>query len=345
MKHRIVFFWRAVVVCWVALVCVAGTDASKPKQEPIEPTFADVAYGPYERNKLDFWKAPSNTPTPLIVQIHGGGFYEGDKTHFRGRDAPNIARCLASGVSVASINYRFINAAPLQDILRDSARAIQFMRSNAESWNIDKSRVAAFGDSAGAGTSLWLAFHDDLAEPASDDPVRRESTRLLAAGALAPQATYDFAQWPEVLEIPNRVWWVSMWYVCPNYYHFNVLTDYLPKGIKTRADLDIRSLIDSNDPPVYLRCNLEYTRLDYTNLFRFLDFWANQKICEDNGIPKNIVKRDPTLNFDPLHHPNHTWALQKACESKNVPCTVVDCNTPAEKKIDVYDFLLERLAH
>ena len=38
-------------------------------------------------------------------------------------------------------------------------------------WNIDPTKIAATGGSAGACSSLWLAFHDDLCEPTSDDPV------------------------------------------------------------------------------------------------------------------------------------------------------------------------------
>ncbi len=52
----------------------------------------------------------------------------------------------------------------------------------ADDWNVDKTRVAAYGGSAGAGTSLWLAFHDDLADPKSADPVLRESSRLRMRG-------------------------------------------------------------------------------------------------------------------------------------------------------------------
>src|SRR5690242_858125 len=33
-------------------------------------TFTDVAYGPLERNRLDFWKAESKGPTPVMVLIH-----------------------------------------------------------------------------------------------------------------------------------------------------------------------------------------------------------------------------------------------------------------------------------
>ncbi len=47
------------------------------------------------------------------------------------------------------------------------------------------------GGSAGACTSLWLAFHDDLADPKSDDPVARESTRLTCAAVTGAQTSLD----------------------------------------------------------------------------------------------------------------------------------------------------------
>src|SRR5436305_5451452 len=72
-----------------------------------------------------------------------------------------------------------------------SARAIQFLRSKAGEWNIDPKRIACTGGSAGAGISLWLAFHDDLADPQSADPVARQSTRLSCAMPTNMQCTYD----------------------------------------------------------------------------------------------------------------------------------------------------------
>jgi len=44
---------------------------------------------------------------------------------------------------------------------------------------------------AGAGISEWLAFHDDLADPTSDDPVARQSTRLTCIAVNAAQTSYD----------------------------------------------------------------------------------------------------------------------------------------------------------
>ena len=68
---------------------------------------------------------------------------------------------------------------------------LQFVRSKAADWNLDKTRIAAMGVSAGACTSMWLAYHDDLADPKSDDPVARESTRVCAAVSVSGQTSID----------------------------------------------------------------------------------------------------------------------------------------------------------
>ena len=149
------------------------------------PTHVDIAYGPHERNKFDLWQVKSNRPTPLVVCIHGGGFRGGDKSKFR--HDPVVKDLLGSGVSVAAINYRLTEGGkhPYPAAMLDCARAVQFLRHNADRYQLDPTRVAATGGSAGGCISLWLAFHDDLADPASDDPVRRQSTRLTCA---APNA-------------------------------------------------------------------------------------------------------------------------------------------------------------
>jgi acetyl esterase/lipase len=87
----------------------------------------------------------------------------------------------ARGISVASCNYRLAQSGPLPQPLHDGARAIQFLRSKAGEWKIDSQRVAAGGHSAGGLMALWLATHDDLANPASADPIARLSTRITCA--------------------------------------------------------------------------------------------------------------------------------------------------------------------
>ncbi|MBC7819812.1 MAG: alpha/beta hydrolase [Planctomycetaceae bacterium] len=136
---------------------------------------------------MDVWLAKSGTPAPVLVSIHGGGFGKGDK-----RVSPELLRrCLDSNISVVAITYRFSNQAIAPAQFHDAARAIQFIRHHAKEWNLDSKRVAATGSSAGAGLSLWLGFHDDLADPKSDDPVLRESSRLTCMSVFNGQTSYD----------------------------------------------------------------------------------------------------------------------------------------------------------
>ncbi len=160
------------------------------RKQPARPTpdHANVKYGPHERNVLDIWLAKSDAPTPLVIYYHGGGFRGGDK---RTLNAELLKGLRKGGVSVAAANYRLSGTAPFPAQMHDCARALQFLRLHAKKYNIDSTRVGATGGSAGAGISQWLAFHDDLANPDSEDPVERQSTRLTCAVVYAAQTTYD----------------------------------------------------------------------------------------------------------------------------------------------------------
>jgi len=167
------------------------------------PTHANVAYGPAERNVLDFYQATNAQPTPLIVYIHGGGFVGGDKSTVQ---AGMVRSAHAAGISVAALNYRFVNGTDVifpQPQL-DCARALQFLRSRSAEWNIDSTRLACYGSSAGAGISMWLGFHDDLAQPDSPDPIARQSTRIVAIGTMGGQGTYDPIKIKEL--VGGRAW-------------------------------------------------------------------------------------------------------------------------------------------
>src|SRR5581483_8975043 len=118
--------------------------------------------------------------------------------------ATNPDAYLREGISVVSVEYRFIPEAtkdgevpPVLGPLGDAARALQFVRSKAKEWNIDKTRIGATGGSAGACSSLWLAFHPDMADPKSSDPIAQESTRLTCAAVVGAQTTLDPQQMKE----------------------------------------------------------------------------------------------------------------------------------------------------
>ncbi len=177
--------------CLSLALMTGSLQAADPLPE-IKPTQADVSYGPHERNVIDFWKSEGDGPRPLLVFIHGGGWTGGDKK----QKTEAIKPYLDKGISCASINYRLSGQAPLPAPVHDAARAIQFIRTKASDWNINTSRIALTGGSAGACTSMWLLLHDDLADPKAEDPVLRQSTRVCAAAVSAGQTSID----PKVIE-------------------------------------------------------------------------------------------------------------------------------------------------
>ena len=141
--------WRKAVIT-IAVVCGLACGqgwaevgrTGRAGSNRTKPTFANVRYGPHERNVLDIYQAKSKTPTPVVVYIHGGGFVGGDKKSVN----PGIVKkCTESGVTVAAINYRFQQHTSLPNILRDSGRAIQFLRHNSGKYNIAKKRIASYG--------------------------------------------------------------------------------------------------------------------------------------------------------------------------------------------------------
>jgi acetyl esterase/lipase len=262
MKHLLAIVCVLSIFCTSTLAADApakAVPAAKPAAKPPEgpkPTLADVPYGDDPKQVLDFWKAESSQPTPLLFYIHGGGWLGGTKN---GMGGLNIY--LPAGISVVSIEYRFVSQAqaagikpPVEWPLHDAARALQFVRSKAAEWNLDKTRVAASGGSAGACSSLWLAFHDDMADPKSSDPVARESTRLSCAAVMAAQTSLDPKQMKEWM--PNSKY---------GGHAFGFAND--PKNKLTQFDAFLAGreqilpwikeyspyeLVSSDDPPIYM---------------------------------------------------------------------------------------------
>jgi acetyl esterase/lipase len=247
----------------VTLLCllpsIAWAKPAKKESSALEPTVGDYRYGEdSDRQRFDFFQAESDKPTPLVLFIHGGGWRGGDKTLYGDKE---IQPFLDAGISVARINYRFILQAmeqhiepPVKAPLYDAARALQTIRSKAKEWNIDPTRVGATGGSAGACTSLWLALHDDLAEPDSSDPIARQSTRLTCAAVVGAQTSLD----PKELRdwIPNAEYGGHAFGFAAEgrtrKEEFDLLIPNREKVLPWIKEYSPIELVTSDDPPIYL---------------------------------------------------------------------------------------------
>ncbi len=279
----------------------AGLRAEEPKQ------ILNLPYGSHPRQVLDFYPAKSEKPTPVVFYIHGGGWQAGDKRI-------NPKPFLDKGISVVAINYRYVKNGveekvepPVKAPLEDAARALQFVRSKAGEWNLDKKRIGATGGSAGGCSSLWLAFHDDLADPASKDPIARESTRLYCAAVDGAQTSLD----PKEL----RAWMPNYGYGAhafglPN---FQSLLDNRDKVLKWIKEYSPIEHVSKDDPPIGL-------------------FYSGEKDAKVGDSPK-----------DPTHSPILGLKLEEKLKAAGVDVILVYPGRPSERYKSSRDYLIDRL--
>lgn len=105
-------------------------------------------YGSDALQKLDFWAAASSRPAPLVLFVHGGGWKRGDKRSATGMQ--KVEHLTKEGFAFASINYRLVPAAIVEQQAADVAAAVAWLRGHAARLGIDASRIVLMGHSAGA---------------------------------------------------------------------------------------------------------------------------------------------------------------------------------------------------
>lgn len=218
--------------------------SEKPYLIKPAPDFANVPYGPHERNVLDVWLAKTDKPAPLALHIHGGGFSGGSKKLL---PASLLDECLRSGISVAATNYRLSGDAPFPAAMHDAARAVQFLRHNAAKWNIDPMRLAATGGSAGGGISLWLGFHKDLTQPTAADPIARQSTALTCMAVVNAQCSYDLRLIEQLVLMPPDQLEMLL-----KFYNITVAEAYSPRSAALYQEASALPHLTAAAPPVFM---------------------------------------------------------------------------------------------
>ncbi len=286
----------------LTLMTSTALAADQPK-----PTYADVSYGPYKMDKLDFWEAKGEGPRPLLVYIHGGGWIGGDKARLPG----NIKTFLDKGISYAAVNYRLTGEAPLPAPVHDAARAIQFLRHKAKEWNINKNKIALTGGSAGACTSMWLLCHDDMADPKAKDPVLRESTRVTAAAVGGGQTSID----PKVIEpwLGPNVLKHAMIYKSVGGNSMQEVMDNYEKHAALYKEFSPYNHVTADDPPL------------------LMTYGNNMKLPSENA-------------GHGIHHPVYGVKMKEKADKAGMEChLLIPGVSQSEKYKNTNDFLIDKL--
>ena len=140
-----------------------GTAEVRQPRSARRPLFLDI----YQPDTADFsWKRPA------VIAIHGGGFMFGDKS-----EMSSICRELAArGYVCVSMNYRLVPDDPpgtskdqyertVMAAVADADRAAQWLEANAAKFHVDSAKLFIGGSSAGAVTSMLLAYNPEIKAP------------------------------------------------------------------------------------------------------------------------------------------------------------------------------------
>lgn len=127
-------------------------------------TYAGLTYGTdqdaagqIQELKLELLVPSSAAPVPVVVYIHGGGWFNGSRLPI----PSGVSALCSKGYAVASIDYRFTDTAIWPAQIQDSKGAVRWLRAHAATYNLDPDRVAAWGTSAGAQLASMLGVSGD----------------------------------------------------------------------------------------------------------------------------------------------------------------------------------------
>jgi acetyl esterase/lipase len=110
--------------------------------------------------KLDIYiPEKGDGPFPVILQIHGGAFREGDKADEQTRP---MMSGLDHGYAVVAVNYRMSGEAIFPSLVHDIKAAIRWVRAHAAQYHLNPKKIAAWGGSAGGWQSAMAGLTEGV---------------------------------------------------------------------------------------------------------------------------------------------------------------------------------------
>lgn len=134
-----------------------------PERANVVKKVYEYVENPNEYQKLNVYSDSTRlAKSPALIDIHGGGWYYGDKDLNESYDTLFVTK----GFTVISVGYSLVDKThSFVDQVRDTVLALNWIKANAEMLNIDLDNVFAMGDSAGAqilGLIINLSESDEM---------------------------------------------------------------------------------------------------------------------------------------------------------------------------------------
>ena len=128
--------------------------AATQRQTAMRSKQSEAAYGQDPAQTLDLIQPRGQARRPIVVYIHGGGWMIGDKVHGA---QPKGDHLVSKGYAFASVNYRLVPRATVEQQAADIASALAWLRAKSAGSNHDGDRMILMGHSAGAHLAALVA--------------------------------------------------------------------------------------------------------------------------------------------------------------------------------------------
>ncbi len=161
MKKRIKYILPLFFVAVLLTNCAKDEEIHEVLSEP--KTELNVSYGKNERHVMDVYlpAGRSQATTSVLVLIHGGGWYEGDKSSMN--DFVAEFQSQMKDYAIVNINYRLVNFSNLYMLptqTDDIRAAMDFVEDNASNWGV-KPEFVVLGLSAGGHLAMLYSYKED----------------------------------------------------------------------------------------------------------------------------------------------------------------------------------------
>lgn len=149
MIEKITAFFMSIIIFFSQLLGV-------PVMTSENITYYNLSYGEHERHTIDLCIPKNKEQAGLVLYIHGGGWFMGDKDMYRDTIKEISERF---GVACAAMNYRYIcDTVDINDIMDDVDAAMVCIKETGKKHGVDINRSILTGGSAGANLSLLYSY-------------------------------------------------------------------------------------------------------------------------------------------------------------------------------------------
>ncbi|WP_429971730.1 alpha/beta hydrolase fold domain-containing protein [Fructilactobacillus sp. Tb1] len=206
----------------------------------IERQYLDLSYADGQRNKLDIYLPNQVQNTyPVIIDIHGGGMYFGQKSSNKLNGALKL---LKRGYAVVSPNYSLSYMKAFPRPIYELKAVIRWIRAHAAEYHFDSHNLFLMGESSGAQLAMLTAA-SEAGQQLHSDFGGNLTVSEHVNGVIASYGPYDLAMIPYQFAVLHQT---------PKFAETGEADSFEGMMLEKQRPIDVPQLNAATNPKTYL---------------------------------------------------------------------------------------------